>query len=235
MAEKTIPTLTCRAVQPVADFYTALGFAVTMLQKSPYPYLIVERGDIELQFFGMKDYDPAESLQGCYVLTDDVDTLYETFRSGLKAFYGKIPLRGIPRIGPLKDMSYGLRQFLMTDPGGNSIRIGQSTGGSHEHQPPPKETFAKALHLAALFVDSKEALPGAAKILDRALGLTAERPTPVQLVRLLILRADVAHRLGDPLLAKELLARAGSTALTGDELAEAGDDLRRAAELTGNS
>ncbi|MFE0028231.1 VOC family protein [Amycolatopsis sp. NPDC059021] len=232
MAEKTIPLLTCRTIQPVADFYTALGFAVTMLQKSPYPYLVVERGDIELQFLGMKNYDPAESLQGCYVLTDDVDSMYAAFRSGLKAFYGRIPSRGIPRIGPVKNMSYGLRQFLMTDPGGNSIRIGQSIDGSHEHRPPPKETFAKALHMATLFADSKEDLPGAAKILDRALGLTAERPAPPQLVRLLILRADVAQRQGNAALAAELLERARATELTEDERGEVRDVLRRADELS---
>ena len=36
-----------------------------------------------------------------------------------------MPTRGIPRIGALRDMSYGVRQFLLTDPGGNIIRIGQ--------------------------------------------------------------------------------------------------------------
>ena len=38
---------------------------------------------------------------------------------------GRVPSRGIPRIGALNDMSYGVRQFVMTDPGGNMIRIGQ--------------------------------------------------------------------------------------------------------------
>jgi len=31
----------------------------------------------------------------------------------------------MPRIGAIGDMSYGVRQFLLTDPGGNIIRIGQ--------------------------------------------------------------------------------------------------------------
>jgi hypothetical protein len=127
MAEKTIPILPCRTLQPVLDFYTALGFEVTYRQKSPNPYAVVERGGIELQFFGVKDYEPAASLSTCYVLTDDVDGLHAAFRTGLKQAYGRIPTRGLPRIGPLRDMSYGVRQFLLSDPGGNCVRVGQPT------------------------------------------------------------------------------------------------------------
>jgi len=233
MTEKTIPLLPCQAIQPVIDFYTALGFEVTFVQKSPNPFAVVERGDIGLQFFGMKKYEPSESYSTCYILTDDVDSLYEAFRAGLKAAYGKIPNRGIPRIGPLKDMSYGVRQFLMTDPGGNCVRVGQPTSVEQHHRPAPKETFARALHNAALFADSKEDPAGAAKIIDRVLGLEDERPTPVQLVRLLVLRGDVAGRLGDETTAASALERAAATQLTDDERESVRDDLARLKDLAG--
>ncbi|GGO36412.1 bleomycin resistance protein [Streptomyces lasiicapitis] len=233
MAEKTIPLLPCVTVQPIVDFYTALGFETTYLQKSPYAYAVVERGTVELQFFGMKQYDPAGSISGCYILTDDVETLYAAFRAGLKAAYGKIPSRGLPRIGPLKDMSYGVRQFLMTDPAGNSIRVGQPISEDQQHRPAPKETFARALHTADLFVDSKEDLPGAAKVIDRALGLTDERPTPAQHLRLLVLRGDIAQRLGDDVLAGRLLEQAEGIALTEEERKSARDALVRLDELRG--
>lgn len=210
MGEKTIPILPCQTLQPVLDFYTALGFEVTFQQKSPNPYAVVERGGIELQFFGMRKYDPAASFSTCYILTDDVDTLYESFRTGLKAAYGKIPTRGLPRIGPLQDMSYGVRQFLMTDPGGNCIRVGKQTSEDQHHRAAPTGTFARALHMATQFADSKEDLAGAAKILDRALALEDEQPTSVQLVRLLELRADIAHRLFDDETAARLLERAAA-------------------------
>ncbi|MFD6436945.1 bleomycin resistance protein [Streptomyces venezuelae] len=231
MPEKMIPLLPCRTVQPVVDFYTALGFETTFFQKSPYPYAVVERGRIELQFFAMKEYDPQQSYSGCYVVTDDVETLYAAFRAGLKAAYGRIPTRGLPRIGPLKDMSYGMRQFLMTDPGGNSIRVGQQISEDQSMRPVPKGTFARALHMADLFVDSKEDLPGAAKIIDRALGLTGERPTPEQELRLLVLRADLARRLGDDALAERFLERAADVRLTDAERESARDALARLAEL----
>jgi predicted lactoylglutathione lyase len=47
MPEKTIPILPCRTLQPVLDFYTALGFEVTYQQRSPNPYAVVQRGGIE--------------------------------------------------------------------------------------------------------------------------------------------------------------------------------------------
>ncbi|MCX4661728.1 bleomycin resistance protein [Streptomyces uncialis] len=247
MAEKTIPLLPCRSelIEPLLDFYTALGFGTTFHQKSPYAYVVVERGTVELQFLGMKEYDPAASYSGCYILTDDVEGLYEAFRSGLKSAYGRIPARGLPRIGPLKDMSYGVRQFLMTDPTGNSIRIGQPISDDGSHRPLPAETFARALHLADLFVDSKEDLPGAVRIVDRALAQTGKRPTPAQSLRLLVLRGDLAQRLGDDGTARSMLDRAASVAaadladpaafaeLTEEERGAVRDALARLAELRG--
>ncbi|WP_395570527.1 bleomycin resistance protein [Streptomyces sp. BK79] len=231
MAEKTIPILPCQTLQPVLDFYTALGFEVTYRQRSPNPYAVVARGGIELQFFGMRQFEPAGSVSTCYVLTDDVDGLYAAFRAGLKAAYGRIPSRGLPRIGPLKDMSYGVRQFLMTDPGGNCVRVGQPTGEDPRHRPAPEETFARALHHAALLADSKDDPSGAAKVVDRVLRIEGERPTPAQLVRLLVLRADLAGRLGDRETARTAALRAGAVELTAQERESLQDDLRRLAEL----
>ncbi|GAA3886258.1 bleomycin resistance protein [Streptomyces sedi] len=232
MAEKTIPLLPCQTIQPVIDFYTALGFEVTFLQKSPNPFAAVERGDIGLQFFGMRKYDPSQSYSTCYVLTDDVDGLYGAFRAGLKAAYGRIPSRGIPRLGPLKDMSYGVRQFLMTDPGGNCVRVGQPTSGDPRHRPAPEETFARALHHATLFADSKEDLAGAARIIDRALAREGERPTPTQLVRLLVLRGDVAGRLDDGTTAASALREAAAVRLTEEERRSVSGDLERLRDLS---
>ncbi|MGC9438376.1 bleomycin resistance protein [Streptomyces sp. WG5] len=230
MTEKTIPILPCRTLQPVLDFYTALGFEVTFRQKSPNPYAVVERGGIELQFFGMRTHEPAESVT-CYVLTDDVDGLHAAFRAGLKAAHGRVPARGLPRIGPLRDMSYGVRQFLMTDPGGNCIRVGQRTGEDRHHRRAPEGTFARALHHACLLADSKEDPAGAAKVIDRVLHLEDERPTPVQLFRLLVLRADVAGRLGDEETTTTALARAAAVRLTAKDRESLADELERLEEL----
>ncbi len=231
MGEQTIPILPCRTLPPVLDFYTALGFEVTFSQRSPNPYAVVQRGAVQLQFFGLKSFDPATSMSTCYIVTDDVDGLYDAFRAGLKTAYGRIPTRGLPRIGPLKDTSYGMRQFLMTDPGGNCIRVGRPTSEDQRHRPAPEETFARALHHASLLADSKEDPAAAAKVVDRVLSLTDERPTPVQLLQLLTLRADMAARLGDDTTTRAMLDRALTIDLTATERAEARDILRRLADL----
>ncbi|WP_119581675.1 bleomycin resistance protein [Streptomyces europaeiscabiei] len=230
MGEKTIPILPCQILPPLLDFYVALGFEVAFQQRSPNPYAVVLRGGIELQFFGMRRYEPAASFSTCYVRTDDVDALYAAFRAGLKEAYGRIPTRGLPRLGPLKDMSYGMRQFLMTDPGGNCVRVGQPTSEDQSHRPAPKDTFARALHLASLLADSKDDPAGAARVVDKVLA-TGEKPPDPLLVRLLVLRADVAVRLGDEEAATAALVRAQAVPLTGEQRDAARDALVRLEDL----
>ena len=103
-------------------FYEAIGFEMRYRQKAPNVFAVVRRGPIELQFFTMKGYEPANSYSTCYVLTAAVDRLYADFRDGLERALGRVPSRGIPRIGALNDMSYGMCHCVITDPGGNMIR-----------------------------------------------------------------------------------------------------------------
>lgn len=227
MTETTTPMLPCRTLAPVLDFYRALGFEVAFEQSTPNPYAAVVRGGIELHFFGMKRYDPDQSYSTCIVGTDDVDALYEAFRTGLREAYGRVPTRGLPRLGALKDTSHGTRQFLMTDPGGNCVRVAQPLSDDQHHRPAPEGTFARALHQAALFADSKDDPKAAARVLDRVLRLEDERPTPVQLLRLLVLRADVADRLGDDERLASALGEAAEVELTDGEREEVRDDLDR--------
>jgi hypothetical protein len=47
----------------------------TFRQRSPNPYAVVRRGGIELQFFGLKQYEPAESVSTCYRIFAQCSTL----------------------------------------------------------------------------------------------------------------------------------------------------------------
>ncbi|WP_432108720.1 hypothetical protein [Streptomyces sp. AA1529] len=58
----------------------------------------------------------------------------------------------------------------------------------------PARRHPAALLRATLLADAKKDLPGAARIIDRALGIPDERPAPGELLRL---RADLAQRSGD--------------------------------------
>jgi hypothetical protein len=118
----------------------------------------------------------------------------------------------------------------MTDPGGNTLRIGQPISERLGHTDPPRERFARALHTAALLGDSKGDDPAAAKLLDRILASDAARSAAEQ-VRALVLRADLAIRMDDPAAAEGPLGQARAIQLTSRDRATVGDELRRAEEL----
>ncbi|MEU0539088.1 VOC family protein [Nocardia sp. NPDC005978] len=231
MAEKTVPGLKARDVGPVAEFYTALGFEITFQQTAPYQFLSVRRGGIELNFHGHRDFEPENSEHGCVVHTDRVDHLYAAFSAALEARFGTVPVAGVPRVGALKDMTYGVRQFLLVDPGGNTVQICQEISADQTHRPPPADAFARAVHMGSLFADSKQDLDLAVKVLDRALHRTDQQPTPMQLVQLLVLRADVAIRQGQRDVAATLLRRIDAVDLTAAQRRDLADELRRAREL----
>ncbi|MGW7069548.1 bleomycin resistance protein [Streptomyces sp. NPDC054855] len=194
MAETMIPLLPCHELDETLDFYKAVGFEVTFYQKAPNAFAAMRLDDMELQFFRLKGYDPQASYSTCYVVTDRVDALHEAFRAGLKQTLGRIPTRGLPRIGTVRDMSYGVRQFLMTDPAGNCVRIGQPIAESFEHTPVPRERYARALHQAILLGESKQDYAAALRVIDHALAADGT-PTPDQLRELHALRAEMAAQL----------------------------------------
>ncbi len=127
----------------------------------------------------------------------DVDSLYEAFTGGLRQSLGRLPSRGIPRINALRDMSYGVRQFVVVDPGGNYIRIGQPIAAVPAPRAGEASRLERALIAAITLADSKDDAPAAVKVLETAMAADDTAPDAVQ-VRALILRADLAVRMGEP-------------------------------------
>ena len=88
----------------------------------------------------------------------------------------------------------------------------------------------RALVAAVTLADSKGDEPAAAKVLDSAFG--DDPPVAgATAVRTLILRADLAYRMGDPDGASTRIVQAQSIAMTDPDLAAVADDLRRVVEL----
>jgi catechol 2,3-dioxygenase-like lactoylglutathione lyase family enzyme len=230
MTERTIPILPCSSIDDTLAFYGALGFEVTYRQERPNTYAVVRRGGIELQFFVLKGLDPAASYSTCYVLVSVVDALYEAFTTGLRAAYGRLPSRGIPRINALKDMSYGVRQFIVVDPGGNYIRVGQPI----ELRPPPTTDEAgrleRAFVAATTLADSKMDDEAAARVLDTAFAAADDAP-PTIIARARILQADLAYRMDRTDAARAFLVAAHAIELDDASRATIADDLRRADDL----
>ncbi len=230
MTDKTIPILPCRSIGEILGFYRALGFEVTYQQTAPNTYAVVERGDIELHFFVLKALDAADNWGSCYVRVADVDSLYEAFTTGLRASLGRLPSRGVPRINALRDMSYGVRQFVVVDPGGNYIRIGQPIDATAAPRVAEAGRLERSLVAAVTLADSKDDAPAALKVLESAMAADPAAPDRVW-VRAWILRADRAIRMGEVDVARRALAAARSIQLNARDRTAIVDDLERALAL----
>lgn len=227
VSERMIPILPCQSIDATLAFYQALGFAVTYRQSRPNTYAAIARGDIELQFFVLKALAPEDNFSTCYVLTGAVDDLYQAFTHGLRESLGKLPIRGLPRINPIKDMRYGVRQFIVIDPAGNHIRIGQPISDlPSRSNDSGNGKLDRALALATEIADSKLDVAWAAKLLDQA--LTSPEPEPALVrFRAFILRADLALRLNDSSAAAGFLAQADEIDVPDHAGASVADDRER--------
>jgi catechol 2,3-dioxygenase-like lactoylglutathione lyase family enzyme len=231
MAERTIPILPCRSIDEVLAFYAALGFEVTYRQERPNTFAAIVRGGIELQFFVLK-LEPEANYSTCYVLVDAVDELYAAFTEGIRAAIGRLPTRGFPRIGALRDMSYGVRQFIVVDPAGNHIRIGEPIEARPALRAETAGRLERSLVAAITLADSKQDPAAAAAVLDAAMDADSDAP-PVVRVRAQLIRVDLAYRLERSDEAARWLEQA-SAAKAGLDPTDAqllADDWRRAEEI----
>jgi hypothetical protein len=191
--EVTIPLLPCPDIDQIADFYRMLGFEQTYRQTKPNPYVAMKREGIELHFFGMKDFDPAESYGSCVVLVPDTGVLYEAFAAAMRERHGKLLVAGIPRMTRPRRRQDDTSGFSVVDPGGNWIRIFRNR---KEATAEPTSKLARALHNAIVQADSRGNDRQAAKILDGALkretDASAEDRAAAE-----EFRAELAVRLGE--------------------------------------
>jgi hypothetical protein len=114
-----IPTLPSRSVRDTLIFYRRLGFDGKIVGDGD-TYVILIRGAIEIHFFNHSELRPAESSAGCYVRVLDVKDIYQAFA------LAQLSRKGIPRMDPLEDKPWGMREFAIVDPDGNLLRIGQT-------------------------------------------------------------------------------------------------------------
>jgi hypothetical protein len=85
---------------------------------------------------------------------------------------------------------------------------------------------------APLQADSKDDPASAARVIDRVPALD-DRPAAALLLRLLVLRGDIAVRLGDEETAAAVLERAGAVPLTDGQRDTVHDALLRLEDLRG--
>ena len=116
----SIPILPARNLDETRAFYESLGFQTMGWWPQEFGgYAILNRGDLRMHFFLFKNISPDQNYAQCYWRVQDVDALYAECRAcGL-------PESGTPRLVAVEDKPWGMREFAISDPNGNLVRVGQ--------------------------------------------------------------------------------------------------------------
>jgi hypothetical protein len=191
MSVRTIPILPCRELDDVAPFYEALGFAVTYRQTRPNPCLALSRDGFDLLFGGIAGFEPENSYASVVVIVPDTGILYDEFAAGLRAAYGKVPVKGIPRITRPRRKQGMSAGFTVVDPGGNWLRITSGDPGEDEAGP-----FERVLRNAARQGDSHGDEAAAIAVLEAGLVRHAAA-TDAEKVPVLAYLAELLIRVGE--------------------------------------
>ncbi len=147
--ETMVPLLPCADVEQTLAFYQALGFKVTHQQTRPYLYLALGWSGFGVHFGRPpQGHDPArEEGGGCLVLVDEVAPYHAAFTQAMRAAYGRVLAKGLPRITRFRP---GQTRFTLIDPSGNSL------------------IFIQRDEPAELEYGGSKKLPGLARALDNA-------------------------------------------------------------------
>jgi catechol 2,3-dioxygenase-like lactoylglutathione lyase family enzyme len=96
------------------DFYTIkLGFKIVF--QNGVVFTIVSRDGIEISL-ALDRSGTGSSKGSCYLKLEGIDVLHEEFIT-----------KGVAMTHPLKTESYGMREFMITDPDGNTLNFGEPT------------------------------------------------------------------------------------------------------------
>jgi catechol 2,3-dioxygenase-like lactoylglutathione lyase family enzyme len=115
-----IPILPARDLNETRTFYERLGFQAEGWWPNEFGgYAILVRGDLSMHFFWFKDISPKKNYAQCYWRVKDVDALYSEFQAA------GLSRSGTPRLAPVEDKPWGMREFSISDPNGNLIRVGR--------------------------------------------------------------------------------------------------------------
>nr|WP_306233355.1 bleomycin resistance protein [Agrococcus sp. REN33] len=111
-----MPNLPSRSFDATEAFYGGFGFQRAFRDEG---WMILVRGDLQLEFFPHPQLDPSSSSFMCCLRVGDVDELAAAVRrSG-------VPERttGMPRLHPVRMQEWGLRAGYVIDPDGTQLAI----------------------------------------------------------------------------------------------------------------
>lgn len=218
---RTIPMLPCRSIDETLDFWQALGYEVTYKQKAPNAYGVIRSDAIELHLFGL-NLEPKANFSSCLVIISEVEQLHQTYASRLKAFLGKSPYQGIPRMSRMRK---GQTRFTLTDSAGNSVifvrRGGADAASAEAYKQAGLTPLQRTLSVAKRLRDFKGDDAAAAKVLDAALK-KHEQDKSTDFARVVATRLELAVVMGEVEYARELFTLLKTLPLEETELPELG-------------
>jgi len=105
------PTLPVSDLDEATSFYEAAGFH---LHRYSDGYAFVHLSDQSVFDLGLEPIDPATNRAGCCIIVTDVDD-----------WHVRLTAADLP-VTAVEDQEYGMREFTLTDPSGNRLRLGQT-------------------------------------------------------------------------------------------------------------
>lgn len=113
---QSTPTLPVTELAEAKAFYERAGFSVRFYidpDGRPGGFAFVDFDGQSVFDLGVEDIDPARNRAGCYLVVRDVDD-----------WHTRMAAAGLP-VTPVADQPWGMREYALTDPSGNRLRIGQ--------------------------------------------------------------------------------------------------------------
>jgi catechol 2,3-dioxygenase-like lactoylglutathione lyase family enzyme len=121
MPDRAVPNLPSRDFDATIAFYSGFGFAEVYRDGG---WLILRRGDIELEYFLAPEHDPYASWFMTSVRVGDLDELHAAVRAS------GVPERttGIPRLVGVALREWGQRAGYLIDPDGTQLHLIEDAG-----------------------------------------------------------------------------------------------------------
>lgn len=116
MTDRAVPNLPSRELAATAAFYGGFGFLELHREDN---WLVLRRGELQLEFFRKDDLDPRGHDFGCCLRVADLQSLYDA------VIAAGVPEKryGLPSVRPIATQAWGQQMSTLLDPDGNLLRM----------------------------------------------------------------------------------------------------------------
>jgi catechol 2,3-dioxygenase-like lactoylglutathione lyase family enzyme len=129
MPDRAVPNLPSRQLAATSAFYGSFGFIERHRDEN---WLVLRRGDLQLEFFRKDDLEPRGHDFACCLRVADLEELYDAVCAA------GIPQKryGLPSVRAIATQPWGQRMSTLLDPDGNLLRMIAEVDGERPRQAP---------------------------------------------------------------------------------------------------